>query len=517
MTTADTHRPNQPSPRWDLDQIRATHPLEQVVAASGVALHPRGRGYVGCCPFHDDTTPSLSVGGVPERFHCFGCGASGDVIDYVSRFTGMPFLASVRALQDGDPFHGRSPAPPPTGTPVHARPVRGPTMSPERGSQINQLAWEHFTSPAAAAHAEAWLRHHRGIDLEPLSRETGGQPLAGYASPGRHTVTAHLRGLGVTDTELIDLDLAYQPSRGAEPIDSYRGRVILPVRDSDGNIQGFLGRDTTGHPAAPKYRNPTRTPTFDKSAALYRPTHHRLDEIGTVVVVEGALDALAIAATAAQAGQSGRFAPVSTSGVTVSPTQADAVLAMHHRPPVIALDGDRAGREGTARWLRLLCITAGRPALVTTLPPGSDPADWLRTHGVTGLAAFERTRLFHIAAGGVYPHLPGRELVQTLLDGAATEPVPAVLATLLPLAAQLPAHARDALLTGAEREMTAQGWNPKDQFSRTLRRALNTTSLQHAARHWNSRNPEHSAAQPADFTPAGPPSTKPSPASPSLT
>ncbi|WP_162308240.1 toprim domain-containing protein [Segeticoccus rhizosphaerae] len=459
--------------------------------------------------------PSLSVGGVPDRFHCFGCGATGDVIDYISRITGMPFLASVRALQDGNPFHDHSPAPAPTPTPMHARPVRVPTTSPERGYQINQLAWEHFTSPAAAAHAEAWLRHHRGIDLEPLRHETGGRPLAGYASPGRHTLTAHLRDLGVTDTELIDLDLAYQPARGREPIDSYRGRVTLPIGDSDGRIQGFLGRDTTGYPAAPKYRDPTRTPIFDKSAVLYRPTHHRLAEVATVVVVEGALDALAIAATAAQAGQSGRFAPVSASGVTVSPTQADAVLAMHHQPPVIALDPDQAGREGTARWLRLLSITAARPALVTTLPAGSDPADWLRAHGATGLAAFDRTHLLHDSPDQMHPHLPGRELVQTLLDGGVSEPVPAVLATLLPLAAQVPDHARDALLTGAEREMTAQGWNPNDQFSRALRRALDTTALQHADRYWTSRSSERPATGPTDFTPAGPPPSRS--ATPSLT
>jgi len=109
-------------------------------------------------------------------------------------------------------------------------------------------------------------------------------------------------------------------------------------------------------------RNPTRTPTFDKSRALYRPTHQGLDRDANVVVVEGAIDALAIAATAARGGELSMFAPATTSGVTVSGVQARAVLALHATSPVIALDGDRAGREGTDRWLRALCIERGRPA-----------------------------------------------------------------------------------------------------------------------------------------------------------
>lgn len=120
---------------------------------------------------------------------------------------------------------------------------------------------------------------------------------------------------------------------------------------------------------------PTSTPVFDKATALYRPTHHDLAEDANVVVVEGALDALAIAAAAATAVQWRWFGPCTTSRVSVSPAQADAVLALHHGLPVIALDADPAGAHGTLRWLRRLCVTTGRPALVSSLPHGRDPAD----------------------------------------------------------------------------------------------------------------------------------------------
>ena len=74
--------------RFDVAALRRTHPIETVVAASGVELTQRGQGFMGYCPFHEDSTASLSVGGIPERFHCFGCGAGGDVIEHVARFTG---------------------------------------------------------------------------------------------------------------------------------------------------------------------------------------------------------------------------------------------------------------------------------------------------------------------------------------------------------------------------------------------------------------------------------------------
>lgn len=466
-----------PRDRVDVEAIRATHPIAEVVAASGVQLSPRGRGFMGCCPFHDDATPSLSVGGVPGRFHCFGCGAHGDVIDYVTGLTGLPFLDAARALTDGLPLGRHNPLTARIAVPTPVATVRELTTAPDRAYEINQLAWEHLTTGPALERAETYMRDRRGIDLTALRGTCGGDPVVGYAGASWRYLTRHLHAHGVSDTELVDLDLA-RPARSGELVDSYRGRLILPVRDQSGRISGFIGRDTTGNPRAPKYRNPTRTPVFDKSTTLYRPTLQALDGDATVVVVEGALDALAIAAAAATNGQGGRFGPCTTSGVTASPTQAGTVLGLHPLPPVIALDGDDAGHQGTARWLHLLCVRGARPALVTVLPGGADPASWLAEHGPAGLAAFERRHPLDSPVDEVVPHLPGRELVQ-LCVARSSEPVSAALASLTPIAAQLPAPAAQALIAQAEDEMTRHGWNPDDQFSRALRRAVDTVHHQH--------------------------------------
>ena len=89
--TSDGHTPHG----IDIADLRRRHPIQDVVAASGVELRATGRGWMGCCPFHDDATASLSVAGVPDRFHCFGCGATGDVIDYVARLHGVGFRDAV--------------------------------------------------------------------------------------------------------------------------------------------------------------------------------------------------------------------------------------------------------------------------------------------------------------------------------------------------------------------------------------------------------------------------------------
>jgi DNA primase len=455
------------SERFDVAALRRAHPIETVVASSGVELTRRGQGFMGCCPFHDDSTASLSVGGVPDRFHCFGCGAGGDVIEYVARFTGLSFVDVARALESGTVFNGVQPA----SMSQVQRPARPAalTTTAERAHAINHLAWEFFTTPAKVSVAESYLRETRGIDVGALCAG-GGEPVVGFTRTDWRALTRHLLRRGVTDNELLELDLA-QRSRNGDLVDTYRGRLIVPVQRAGGCIDGFIGRDTTGDPRAPKYRNPTRTPTFDKSTALYRPSHHGLDRDANVVVVEGALDALAIAATAALGGELSMFAPVTTSGVTVSAVQAQAALALHPKPPVIALDGDRAGRAGTDRWLRALCLERSRPALVSRLPDGLDPAEWLRHQGVSGLPAFDRRGCLSVTTDAPRPQLPGRDLVRICFEEPG-EPVRRIVEVLTHLDMQLRGGAACELIEQAEFEMTVRGWNPRGEFARSVRDAI---------------------------------------------
>jgi DNA primase len=370
--------------RVDVDAIRAAHPIEDVVAASGVELRSSGRAFMARCPFHvEDRHPSMSVGGVTGRYHCFACGAGGDVIDYVARFNGIGFRDAADRLTANAAFTGRIPA----AIPLLRRTTDGPVLdrtSATRIFQINQLAWRYFTERPNLERAERYMMTERRIDVRAIRSETDGQPVVGYAPSTWRRLSDTLLREGATPDELVDADLASR--RDYRLIDTFRGRVIVPLRDSLGQIEGFIGRDVTGEATAAKYRNPTKTATFDKSRALYRPTRHLLDPEGQAIVVEGVMDALAVtAAAAATDGTLNRFAACTTSGITVSRVQAIKVVAISANPVIIALDGDQAGAEGTARWLSWVETTIGRSAVPVRLPDGVDPAEWLATHGVRGL------------------------------------------------------------------------------------------------------------------------------------
>ncbi|MFC6706799.1 CHC2 zinc finger domain-containing protein [Flexivirga alba] len=249
--------------RTDIEDVRARHRIEDVVAASGVELRQVGRQLMGHCPFHDDHTASLSVGGVAGRYHCFGCGAGGDVIDYVGRLHGVGFRDAI-ALLDGQ-------QPPATMTrPLNPAPDTRPTcdIGVERAWEINAMAWTFYTRPVHHEFALAHTRHRRGLDLAPAEASLG-YPLLGRAGNNWTALARHLRDHGVTDAELTGLDLGVPGRHGL--VDTYRERLVVPVTDNHGHITGLVGRDLSGRPRAPKYRNPTRTVVFDKSAMLYTP------------------------------------------------------------------------------------------------------------------------------------------------------------------------------------------------------------------------------------------------------
>lgn len=448
--------------RVDVPSVRAAHPLPEVVAAAGVELRRQGRGWMGCCPFHDDTTASLSVEGVPDRFHCFGCGACGDVIDFIQRLHGLTFPQAVEHLQ------GRMPA---THRPLTTHhhplvPARPDGPPAGRAYEINALAWEHYTRPVAHAAATGYLRHHRGIDVAALEHHLR-TPVVGRAGTGWATLTDHLRVAGVTDDELLALDLA-QTTRRGHLIDTLRDRIVLPVTTADARIAGLLGRDTSGHPRAPKYRNPTRTVTYDKATTCYQPSPSHPG--AAVVLVEGPLDALAVAATTATAARHHELTALATGGVAISPAHAARAAHLTRGPLVLAMDGDSAGRDGTTRWVDLLAVQAGRPVLVADLPDGRDPADWLTQHGPLGLALIDPARAG--MTGG--PRQPGREIVRAVLARHPRDPHHAVTAALQPVLAVLPARQADDLATGAVAEMSRQGWNAHHAFTRHLDDVLGT-------------------------------------------
>lgn len=283
--------------------------------------------------------------------------------------------------------------------------------SPDRVHAAVEAAWAYYTYRTLHDRGVAYLAG-RNIDVAALESEIGANVIGhtpGHLTGTRQTalvdrMTAH----GFSADEVVDAGLAARYADG-RIIDFFRQRAIIPVTDQAGRVTGLIGR-YTGEPndKAPKYLNMRRTHTYDKSVAIYRPSHPKLTKHANVVVVEGVLDALAVASQAATSKLSHHYAPVCTSGLSLSTSQVRDVLAIHPAPPVVAGDGDTAGRErASLRWATAM-LAAGRESVIVDWPDGIDPASWLAAHGENGLLAVTRKGCLEVAGNQVRPHHVGR-------------------------------------------------------------------------------------------------------------
>lgn len=417
----------------EIARVRAEHRLVDVLARAGIELpDANSRSVMVSCPLpdHDDATPSMVVHLDTDRYHCFGCGAHGDALQLVLDLEGITSLSraaevldSRRALRSFPSLRSRASfrtgaAHSSTGVAstaaVAVNAVEQPDLcrtGPERVLEVNTTAWTFLTEASRATRARRYLSC-RGIDLRALEDETG-RPLAGHSPASRTGLSEHLLSVGFTRAELIDTGwVSASPDRPL--LDRYRGRVLLPARDGDDRVIGVYARDATGHAKA-KYLNTPDTVVYHKGGVLYRPVNGTITGDTTVVVCEGSLDALAIAATAAAAGRSSSFAPVAASGTALTAHQVQALLHLSDRPPVLCADGDEPGLRAMANWAAAI-LRERRECLTTELPDGADPAEWLAEHGADGLAAFCRPVTGHDTSS-VCPHPPGALVATAICTG----------------------------------------------------------------------------------------------------
>lgn len=405
----------------DWDDIRARHRLGAVARRTGFDVLDTGRAMV-CCPLpgHEDRRPSMHLDLERDRYYCFGCQAHGDVIQWVCDVEGVRPGEAVAILDDGRPINGAH-----TGGTAARRYLTPPDIDapdlertpPERVQAAMHAAWRYYTFTSLHHQGVDHLTRVRNVDVAALEAEAG-RPIVGH-TPGRADgVTQSLRAQHFTDDELVDASLALRRWDGSV-IDFFRDRLLVPVTDDHGQVAGIIGRSTTGR--EPRYLNQALTHTYDKHLALYQPAPHHLDANANVVVVEGTLDALAIAAHAARAGLSAKYAPVSASGVRLSDHQLDAILDLHPRAPVLAADGDPAGRDANLEWAARIALRH-RETVITTWPAGEDPASWLANHGPDGLAAITRRGCLAPAPDELRPRHCGMALSEAALDQLPDSP-----------------------------------------------------------------------------------------------
>jgi DNA primase len=354
------------SPQW-LDELRARISLSAVIGRT-TRLTKAGHEFKACCPFHNEKSPSFTVNDAKGFYHCFGCGAHGDAIRWMTDQRGLSFMDAVKELASE------------AGLEVPAPDPRAAQAAEQRDGlhDVMAAAQAWFVDRLASSEGEkarAYLAT-RGFDAHTVSRFG-----FGYAPEGRQALKAALAQF--PEAKLIEAGLRILVDE-KEPYDRFRGRLMLPIEDARGRVIAFGGRILdAGKTDAPKYLNSPDTPLFDKGRTLYN--LHRAGPLsrqsGRLIVVEGYMDVIALAA----AGIGDAVAPL---GTALTERQIELLWRLVE-VPVLCFDGDGAGQRAAMRAATraLPLLRPGHSLKIVRLPAGLDPDDLLRRDGT---AAMER-------------------------------------------------------------------------------------------------------------------------------
>ena len=358
------------SPQW-LDELRTRTSLSGLIQRT-LKLQRAGNEWKACCPFHNENTPSFTVNDAKQFYHCFGCGAHGDAISWLTEQRGLAFIDAVKELAAGAGMD--MPAP----DPAFAR------REEQRAGlhDVMAAAQEWFVESLArprGAPARAYLEQ-RGFAQDIIERFG-----FGWAPNERAGLRQSLARFGddmlVEAGLLIALDGDAHTDTASQPYDRFRGRIMLPIHDLRGRIIAFGGRILEAQSKAPKYLNSPDTPLFDKGRTLYN--LHRAGpaarKAGQLVVVEGYMDVVALAA----AGIEEAVAPM---GTALTPEQLALAWRIADKP-VLCFDGDTAGARAAMRAVQraLPLLVPGRSLDFALLPGGLDPDDLIRRDGKEAL------------------------------------------------------------------------------------------------------------------------------------
>lgn len=341
------------------DIIRERIDLVELVS-DYVRLERAGKNYKGLCPFHTEKTPSFFVSPELNRFHCFGCGASGDAFAFLMRIEGLSFREALRQLAQR------------AGIELHEDAL--PAEAPDERERLRKLLFAaNFFYRQSLQRTPAAQRY---LAQRGLTRDTIEAFELGYAPDGWDYLVRFLErhNFSLPDAEAAGLLKAREDGSGY--YDRFRHRITFPIHDASGRVIAF-GARTLGN-EEPKYLNSPETPLFEKRTTLYG-WHRARGAIlrqRAALIVEGYLDLIMLH-------QYGFTHSVATLGTALTEDHATRLKRLVDRVYLI-FDSDAAGIRAALRAGEILS-QAAIPALVVRLPEGEDPDSLLRTQGAEAL------------------------------------------------------------------------------------------------------------------------------------
>lgn len=359
-----------PYPAGFLDELRARISLAELVGRR-VNLRKHGREYTGLCPFHKEKTPSFHVVEEKGFFHCFGCGAHGDVIGFAMQTQNFGFREAVEELARVAGLDV------PRETPQEReREQRRATLQGAMAAAASFFA-ETLRGPQGGA-ARAYL-DGRGLDAEAIRRFG-----LGFAPDSRDALKRAL-GKEFPEPLLIEGGLLRKAEDRPDTYDYFRNRVIFPIADRRGQAIAFGGR-VMGD-GQPKYLNSPDTPLFQKGRVLYgwpaarAAAAREAQNSPGAIVTEGYMDVIALQ----RAGFGTAVAPL---GTALTEQQLEEVWKLSDEP-ILCFDGDSAGQRAAGRALEraLPLLTPGHSLRFAVMPEGDDPDTLIRRQGPEAMRA----------------------------------------------------------------------------------------------------------------------------------
>ena len=349
-----------------LEEVRARTPLPSLVGRR-VRLTRNGRQWKGCCPFHNEKTPSFYC--YDDHYHCFGCGAHGDAIRFVMETEGAAFRDAVERLAAEAGLEVPKESPRAVEREQRARDLH----------EVLELACDALRRRLRAPEGGPALDYLRRRGLSDETVELFG---LGWSGGGRGALAAELAPLGVEAARLVEAGLCRASEQGGGPSDFFFNRVMFPIRDRRGRIVSFGGR-VLGD-GQPKYLNGPETELFSKRRTLYG-LHLAREAVfrdgARLIAVEGYMDVIALH----QAGFRGAVAPL---GTALTEDQLGEMWRVSPEP-VLSFDKDAAGDRAALRTVRMAMPLLGeeRSLRLLALPGGAkDPDEFIAREGAAAFA-----------------------------------------------------------------------------------------------------------------------------------
>ena len=347
-----------------------------------VRLTRAGREHKGCCPFHNEKTPSFYVNDDKQFYHCFGCGAHGDAIGFAMTHDNLSFIEAIEAL-------------------AGEAGMEVPQQSPQEIAKAKEEKSLYSLMEDATRWMEAQLRDPSNITAYRYITERGNTDeqlsgfRVGYAPADGQAVRKAMLALDYTDAQMIECGVLRAGKDGREPYAFFRERIMFPVPDRRGRIVAYGGRILPDHLRPPdrgdytpaKYMNSSDTPLFHKGSQLYGEPRARQASIDghSVIVVEGYVDVMACA----KAGYPGAVAPMGTALTEEQIMVLWRMIPAERKVPILCFDGDNAGRRAASRACEriLPLLKADHSARIAFLPDGQDPDSLVNGQGAKALVS----------------------------------------------------------------------------------------------------------------------------------